>query len=162
MRVETLPSPGLLSNSIGLRSTAARAISMVEVTAGKTPGGKTSGANLLHTFFTACATAVAGLRDVTAPTVVSITQPLGVNTITITLSEGLRPDIIPALTSFVTSPARTITGISVVGVTVVITYSGVALTNGQTIAYTAPGTNDLQDPAGNILATFAATAIVVS
>lgn len=162
MRIETLPSPGLLSNSIGLRSAAAQAISKIEIVAGRSAGGKTSGANALYTFFTACATAVSSLRDVTAPTVVSITQPVGGKTITITLSEGVRPDIIPALASFVTSPGRTITGIEVVGNTVLVTYAGASLANGNTIAYTAPGTNDLQDAGGNILATFAASAITVA
>lgn len=162
MRIENLPSPGLLSNSIYLRSAAAKAISNCEVVASKSAGGKTSNANALHTFFTACATAVASLRDVTAPTVTARTQATGSNTITLTTSEGLRPDIIPATTSFVTSPARTITEIKVQGTSVLVTYSGASLANGNTIAYTAPATNKLQDPAGNVLADFAASAITVA
>lgn len=162
MRIENLPSPGLLSNAIGLRSAAARAISNIEITAGRTPGGVISSATTLHAFFTACATAIASLRDLVAPTVVSRTQPTGGLTITITTSEGLDPSVIPATTAFVTNPVRTITAVEVQGTKLLVTYSGASLINSNTIAYTQPGTNALRDPAGNLLASFGATAIVVS
>lgn len=161
MRIESLPSPGLLSNSIDLRSAAARAISNIEITAGRS-GGTTSNANVLHNFFTACATAVASLRDLVAPTVTARNQVTGTNVIRLTTSEGLDPTVIPALTSFVTSPARTITAIEVQGNQLLVTYTGASLANGNTIAYTAPGSNALRDPAGNQLATFAAQAITVA
>ena len=38
MRVETLPSPGLLSNGIRIRIEAAKAISSVEINNAKIPG----------------------------------------------------------------------------------------------------------------------------
>ena len=163
MRIENLLSPGLLSNAIDLRSAACRAISNIEVTAGRTPGGLTSGANALHAFFTDCATKVASLRDVTAPTVASRTQATGANTFKITTSEPLDPRIIPPTTAFVTSPARTITGVEIVGLDVLVTYTGASLTNGNTVAYTQPsGANKLQDPSGNLLASFGASAITVA
>lgn len=162
MRIENLPSPGHLSNAIYLRTAAAKAISNIEVVAGKTPGGKVSTANSLHTFFTACATAVNGMRDTVLPTATAFNQTAGANVIRITTSEGLRPDIIPALTSFVTSPARTITGVEVAGNQLRVSYSGASLANGNTIAYTQPAVNRLQDPAGNELASITATAIVVA
>jgi hypothetical protein len=161
MRIETLPSPGLLSNSIELRAAAARAISNIETTAGRS-GGVTSGANSLHSFFTACAAAVASMRDLVVPTVTARNQTTGANVVRLTTSEGLDPTVIPALTSFVTAPARTITAIEVQGNQLLVTYSGASLASGNTIAYTAPGTNALRDPAGNLLATFAAQAIVVA
>lgn len=164
MRLENLPSPGLLSNAIGLRAAAARAISNVEVTAARTPGGLTSGANQLHVFFTACATAVAAMRDVTAPTVTARNQTTGEKVIRLTTSEGLDPSIVPAAAAFAISPARTITGIEVLGTSVRITYSGTTLVAGDspTIGYTQPGTNALRDTAGNLLATFAPAAVTVA
>lgn len=163
MRIENLLSPGLLSNAIELRSAACRAISNIEVTAGRTPGGLTSGANSLHAFFTDCASKIAALRDVTAPTVSSRTQAVGANTVVITTSEPLDPRILPDLTSFVTAPVRTITGVEIVGTQVRVTYSGASLANGNTIAYTQPsGANKLQDPSGNLLASFTAAAITVA
>jgi hypothetical protein len=162
MRVETLPSPGILSMGIRLRTEAAKAISAVEIFSDRS-GGTSGSATQLHTFFTACATAIASLRDTTAPTVVSRTQATGANRIVITTSEGLDPRIIPPLTSFVTSPARTITGVTIEGTRVLVDYTGASLANGNTIAYTQPtGLNKLQDPGGNLLATFTAAAIVVS
>lgn len=163
MRLENLPSPGLLPNAIDLRSAAARAISNVEVTAARTPGGLTSGANGLHTFFTACAAAVAALRDITAPTVTARNQATGANVIRLTTSEGLDPRIIPNLTSFVTAPARTITDVVINGTVIEVTYTGASLVNGNTIAYTQPaGANKLQDLGGNLLASFTAQAIAVA
>lgn len=55
MRVETLPSPGLLSNGIRIRIEAAKAISAVEINAGiPANGGKSSSARPLRDFFLAC------------------------------------------------------------------------------------------------------------
>lgn len=60
MRVETLPSPGLLSNGIRIRIEAAKAISSVEISAGiPANAGKTSTATELKAFFDACSAAVA-------------------------------------------------------------------------------------------------------
>lgn len=161
MRIENLPSPGQLANGINLRSEAAKAISFIETIAPK-QGGTMGTATYLHTFFTACASAIASFRDLVLPTVTARTQPVGSNVITLTTSEGLEPTILPALSSFVTAPVRTITAVEVQGFKVLVTYSGASLANGNTIAYTAPGTNALRDEGGNLLASFAATAIVVA
>ena len=162
MRVETLPSPGMLSQGIRLRTHAASAISSVEIFAGRN-GGTSGAATQLHAFFTACATAIAALRDVAVPTVTTRTGTTGVNRVTITTSEALDPRIIPPFTSFVTVPARVINNVTIDGFKVHVDYDGVALVNTNTIAYTQPGTaNKLQDLGGNLLATFAASAITVS
>lgn len=162
MRVETLPTPGMLSMGIRLRTEASKAISSVEIFAGRN-GGTSGAATQLHAFFTACATAIASLRDLVAPTVVSRTGTTGVNRVVITTSEALDPRIIPPLTAFVTSPVRTITDISIDGLKINVDYDGVALVNANTIAYTQPGTaNKLQDLGGNLLASFTASAITVS
>lgn len=162
MRVETLPTPGMLSMGIRLRTEASKAISSVEIFAGRN-GGTSGAATQLHAFFTACATAIASLRDLVAPTVASRTQPTGVNLVTITTSEPLDPRIIPPTTSFVTAPVRTITSVVIDGLKVQVAYDGAALANGNTIAYTQPGgLNKLQDAGGNLLASFGASAITVS
>lgn len=162
MRLETLPSPGMLSMGIRLRTEASKAISSVEIFAGRN-GGTSGAATQLHVFFTACATAIAALRDLAAPTVVSRTGATGVSRVTITTNEALDPRIIPPLTSFVTAPARTITNITIDGFKVHVDYDGAALVSTNTIAYTQPGgLNKLQDAGGNLLATFAAAAITVS
>jgi hypothetical protein len=162
MRLETLPSPGLLAMGFRLQSESAKAISSVEISSARN-GGTSGSATRLHAFFTACATAIASLRDLTAPTVVSRTQVLGVNTVVITTSEGLDPRIICDTTNFVTAPVRVINKVEIDGPRILVSYDGVALTNGNTIAYTQPaGANKLQDTGSNLLASFAATAIVVA
>lgn len=66
MRVETLPSPGLLSNGIRIRIEAAKAISAVEINAGiPANGGYAANAQQLKDFFDACSAAVAPLIDPT-------------------------------------------------------------------------------------------------
>lgn len=162
MRLESLPSPGMLSMGIKLQSEAAKAISSVEIFAARN-GGTSGSATQLHAFFTACATAIASLRDLTAPTVTARNQTTGALTVRLTTSEPLDPRIIPPTTAFVTSPARTITGIEIAGNQLLVTYTGASLANGNTIAYTQPtGANKLQDAGGNLLASFTAQAIVVA
>jgi hypothetical protein len=161
MRVETLPSPGILSMGIRLRTEASKAISATEIFASRN-GGTSGAATQLHTFFTACATAIASLRDLVAPTVSSRTAVTGDLFFKITTNEALDPRIIPDLTSMVTAPVRTITKIEIKGFDVLVTYSGASLTNGNTVAYTQPsGANKLQDLGGNLLASFTAAAITV-
>lgn len=104
--------------------------------------------------------------DVTAPTVVSRTQAAGANVVVITFSEGLDYRQVPAAAAFALSPARTITGVEIVGTTLRLTYSGASYTSGNspTVGYTQPAATAvrLQDPAGNLVATFAPAAITVS
>ena len=162
MRVETLPSPGMLSMGIKLQTEAAKAISSVEIFASRN-GGTSGSATKLHAFFTACATAIASLRDLTAPTVTARNQTVGANVIRMTTSEPLDPRIIPDLSSMVTAPVRTITRIFIEGNVLNVEYTGASLANGNTIAYTQPsGANKLQDSGGSLLASFVATAIVVA
>lgn len=150
MRIEDLPSPGFLALGINLRTIAARAISYVETVAGLS-GGTTSSANALHTFFTACATAVASLRDLTAPTVATRVRT-ATNTVQITFNEPLDVGFVPATSAFVFTPARVVTAVSVAGRVVTIAATGAIV--GDSVAYTAPGSNSLRDPAGNAVANF--------
>lgn len=166
MRIETLPSPGLLSNAIDLRAAAARAISNIEIAAGRN-AGITSGANALHTFFTACATAVASLRDLVAPTVLTRVAPAGQNILTITHSEGLDRDYIPAVTAFTIAgaPANSITRVEISGARLILTGAVNFVPGTHTVAYTkptGPSALPLRDPAGNEVASYTAQAIAAS
>lgn len=151
MRDTSLPSPGQLSQSMNLRRAAAAAISSVEIVAGRTPGGKVSTAKPLSDFFTACATALSGFVDETAPTVSTRVRNSATQS-TITFGEALDTSVVPAAAAFAISGGSTVTGVAVVGSTVVLT--GTGHTAGQTVTYTKPSTNALRDRAGNQVATF--------
>jgi hypothetical protein len=64
MKATNLPTPGILSNGICLRTEAAKAISSLQIAASRTQGGKAAGAEQLEEFFTACAAAAALLKRV--------------------------------------------------------------------------------------------------
>jgi hypothetical protein len=166
MRIETLKSPGLLSNGIALRSAAAKAISQVEIYTDKIGGAANDKATLLNAFFTDCATkALAGTSaDAAAPTVSSRTQTFTEQVIVITYNEPLAL-VVPDKSAFaITSPARTVTGVEVVGSTVRVSYSGALLVTADSpeIAYTQPSFNRLSDASGNLAASFTAAAVTVA
>jgi hypothetical protein len=165
MRVENLPSPGLLSNGIRIRIEAAKAISAVEINAGiPANGGISSTADPLHDFFTACAAAINGFRDVTVPVIaarsVSASQP---SVIVLTYSEGLDPKRVPLVTDFaVTVQARTVTKVVVDGPFVFLHLSAPLVAGAVSVAYTQNAGNvelRLQDESDNQAASFAATAV---
>lgn len=151
MRIETLASPGILSNGFTLRREAAKAISAIEITARATPGGKTKGAAALSAFFSDCVTKMAALVDIVAPTVSTRTRT-NATTATVVFSEPLSQGVVPALSS-ITIGARVLSAVTVDGSgNLVVT--GVAITAADVITYTQPAVNRLQDAAGNYVATF--------
>ena len=151
MRHTSLPSPGILTSGHDLRMDAARSISSCEIVAKRTAGGKTRAASQLATFFTACASALSTISDLVVPTV-STRVRTAVNTLTVTFSEPLDTTVTPGIASFVFTPARTVTAVSVVGSTIVVTATGVVATD--SVTYTQPSTNWARDKAGNAVATF--------
>lgn len=163
MRIENLPSPGIISTSEQLRREAARAISYVETVAAVTQGGKVSSAKSLSTFFAACKSAADAVADTTAPTItaraISAAAP---DQIKLTMSEPLNATVVPANSAFtLASPAKTVKSIQISQNVVTITVTA-AYTPGDTaptVAYTAPGTNALRDVSGNLLASSGATVI---
>lgn len=165
MRVENLPSPGLLGNAISLRNEAARAISRIEVNAGRM-GGTTSGANQLYAFFTAAAAAVASLRDQVVPTVSTRVAAASSVVLTITFSEGLDRKFVPALSAFAVAGAGapTLTKAEIKGNKLLLTASGAFVAGTHTIAYTQPASTQirLQDEGGNLVASWTAAAIAAS
>lgn len=153
MRIETLPSPGVLSNGIKLRVEAAKAIGAVETTAMRTPGGKTSSAGKLAAFFTACAASLSALYEVVAPTI-STRVATSATKVTLTFSEPMDQLVAPAVDAF-TSAGNTITGFAWISPTVAeVTGTGFAAT--ENFTYTQPLVNGLRDLAGNLVATTSA------
>lgn len=161
MNPHNLPRARVLALGEQLRILGAKAIDEAVADAARR-GGVSPKATRLHVLATAIATAVASLRDTTAPAVTSRTQPAGVNRVAILHGEQLDPDFVPPTTAFVTNPVRTITRVYIDNRTVFVEYSGAALTNSNTIAYTQDTTNGHRDLAGNRAATFAAAAITVA
>ena len=102
--------------------------------------------------------------DSTAPTLSTAT--VDGTTLTLTYDEALGTGSVPAVGAFtvtVAGAARTVSGVSVSGSTVVLTLSSaVTASDAVTVAYTVPtggGANPIQDAAGNDAATFAAQTI---
>lgn len=166
MRIENLPSPGMLSNGIALQQHAMKAISAVEILAGL-GSGKSSAAKPLSDFFTACVTALSTFLDVTAPTVVSraIDTQSKPDCLRIRCSEMLDPKFVPDASAFVIAGvAKTVTKVVVDGPDIFLKVSVPwAAGNVSTVAYTQPGaTSNLRDLSGNLLASFTAAAITNS
>ena len=164
MRVETLPSPGLLANGIRIRIEAAKAISAVEINAGiPVNSGVSSSAKPLKDFFDACSSALTSLVDVTVPVIaarsVTAANP---SLITLTYGEGLNKANVPDVTDFaVTTQARTVTKVEIDGPFVYLTLNAPLAAGTVNIAYTQSGTvaKRLQDASGNQAASFTATAV---
>jgi len=164
MRVENLPSPGLLSNGIRIRIEAAKAISAVEINAGiPANAGKSSTAKPLSDFFTACAAALAGFLDVIVPTIAGrAATPSNPSRIILTYSEGLHKKNLPDVTDFaVTTQARTVTKVTIDGPFVYLDLNAPLVAGAVNVAYTQSATvsKRLQDESGNQAASFTATAV---
>lgn len=132
-----------------------------------TYGGRSAAAAAqLFTLLSAAAAAlVAAKNDTTAPTVSTRTQTFTDKVIVITYDGELHPSFVPATTDFaITSPARTVTGVDVVGSTVRVTYSGALLVTADSpeIAYTQNTSAGHRDWGNNLAATFAAAAVTVA
>jgi len=165
MRVDSLPSPGLLSNGIRLRIEASRAISAVEINAGiPVNAGKSSSAKILDDFLVACRTAIATFIDTVAPTVTSrVIRNSEADQIYIAHSEGISPAFLPQPSAFVISgQTRTISKVEVDGPFVILTVTVPFVPGAVNVAYTQPGTaaERLRDLSGNLLASYTAQAVV--
>lgn len=162
MRVETLPSPGLLSNGLRIRIEAAKAISSIEINAGiPVNAGKASGAYHLKTFFDACSSSLTSFLDVTEPTLTGTAiAPSSPSRLTLAYSEGLSKKNVPAVSAFaITGQTRTITKVTIDGPYVYLDVSVPFVAGSVSIAYTQPGTANLQDHSANLAASFTATAV---
>lgn len=149
MRIETLPSPGLLTNGVRLRTEVAKAISSVEINAMHTPGGKVPGAKVLSDFFAAGVTALASLHEEVVPTVSSRVATLATQ-INITYSEAMDQTVVPALAAF-TIAGDTITSIAWFSATV-LRITGTGFASGESLVYTKPAVSYVRDLAGNAVA----------
>lgn len=164
MKVNDLPSAGLLSNGTRIRIEAAKAISSVQINAAITAnGGKASSAKQLQDFFTFCANQLTTFLDVVVPTVVARSiAPSAPSVLTITHSEGLDKAHVPLAANFVIAgQAKTITKIVIDGPFVHLHVNTPFTNAAVTVAYTQDGNvnNRLQDISGNQVASFTATAV---
>lgn len=163
MKLDALPSPGLIPSAMSLRAAAIKAISYVEVMA-DLKGGKTEQATTLDNFLVACRNSLSAYKDGTAPTLISglLDRSENDNLITLTFSEPLDPTVVPALSAFAVTlggSPLTESAISIVGDKVLLTVTENVTAGSLQVAYTQPGVNGLRDLSGNLVATFAATAI---
>jgi hypothetical protein len=156
MRIDDLPSPGQLSNGIKLRIEAAKAISSIELTAARTPGGKVSGAAIAVAFFTACADALAGFVDTTTPTMAGATG-VAVSAVKVTLDfvgTDMDEGVVPAAAAFALNNGGTVTAVAwgTAGDAgkLVLTTTGAAAAD--ELTYTKPSSGALRDKAGNQVA----------
>lgn len=153
MRIETLPAPGYLSNGITLRREAAKAISVIEIVAGRTPGGKTTNAKTLSDFFTACVTALSALYDVTAPTMAGATgTAVSPTSITLVFAENMDTSVLPASTAFTVNNGGVVSSIVWTNATT-LTITGTGFAAADVVTYTKPATNMIRDLPGNQMAT---------
>ncbi len=162
MRVSTLSSPGQLSMGIRLRIEAAKAISAVEISAGRGHAGadKSPHAFQLNAFFTECATAVASFIETVVPAVAA--KSIGAankKRIVLTYGEGLNPKFVPAVTDFaITTQAQAVTKVTIDGPFVYLDVATDFVAGAVNVAYTQ-GTIKLQDASGNLAASFTAAAV---
>jgi hypothetical protein len=154
MKINDLLSPGLLSNGIKLRIEAAKAISSVQVTCMRTPGGKTVSAKTLADFFTDCASQLSSLHEETAPTITAQVATSATQ-INLTLSEAMDTSVVPALSAFAIS-GDTITAIAWTSSTN-LRLTGTGFAAAESLVYTKPAVSYLRDKAGNALATVTKT-----
>lgn len=100
--------------------------------------------------------------DNTAPTASSAAVANGTPTVVaLTLSEAMDTNYVPAAAAF-TVGGHTVSSVAFASATVLNLTVSAAFVNGEaarTAAYTQPGTNNLRDVAGNLLASFAGLAI---
>ena len=165
MRVETLPSPGLLSNGIRIRIEAAKAISAIEINAGiPVNAGKASSAFQLKTFFDACAAAITSFVDVTVPA--KATQVIATSNakrITLVYGEGLDPAHVPATTAFaITGQVKAVQKVTIDGPFVHLDVATAFVAGAVSVAYTQPVAvaDRLQDISGGQAASFTAAVVV--
>jgi hypothetical protein len=160
MKLDFLPSPGLLPSGPRLQAEMTKACSYVETMASM-KGGLTEQAQSLTRFCTAVNTAIAGFRDVTLPTYVSgaFFVAAAPKTVTLTYSEPLDQTVLPAAGSWVLSQGGAVTKVAIVGSKVVLTTTTELTNVATTVTYTQPAVNGLRDTSQNLVATHAASPV---
>lgn len=165
MRDTDLPSPGELALGHELRRVAANAISGIQITSVRTPGGKLLKANKLKNFFDACSAALAGMLETAVPTVVAYTAPTATpNDIVVVYNRIMSGAPLVGAFAVGGAPARTVSAVSVSGNTVRITTNGAVTPGTHTIAYTqgTPVGEKVKDEYGLVAANYAAQATVAA
>lgn len=163
MKVNDIPSAGLLSNGTRIRIEAAKAISAVQVNAAiAANAGKSRNAKQLQDFFTFCSNQLTTFLDVVVPTIVARSiVPSAPSRLTLTYSEGLDKRFVPDVTDFaITGQVRTVTKVTIDGPFVHLDVNAAFAAGAVSVAYTQSATVNkrLQDSSLNQAASFTATA----
>jgi len=113
------------------------------------------------TFSSTSGDGLIAVTDTTPPTVVSaIVANASPTIVTLTMSEVINAAFVPTASAFTVS-GHTVSSVAVSGSTIDITCAA-AFVNGEaarTVSYTQPGTNNIRDASGNLLANFSGQAI---
>lgn len=162
MKYTDLPSPGQIHGGIHLRREAAKAIHAVERAANATGGSNgTSGSYSLGAFFEAAADLAYGVKSGAGGPVLRRVFAISEQktAVVFEFDRKLDPRKVPA-TGFVFTPARTLAGATIQGnrLTICLTTNVAAAS---TVAYTQPGTNNLQSWDGNLLPNFTGVAVAI-
>ena len=167
MRVNDLPSAGLLSNGTRVRIEASKAISSVQINAGiAANAGKSRNAKQLKDFFDFCSAALTTFLEVVAPTISarSITAS-NTSRLILTYSEGLDKRFVPDVTDFaITGQVRTVSKVTIDGPFVYLDVTAPFVAGAVSVAYTQSATvsKRLQDSSNNQAVSFTATAVTNS
>lgn len=164
MKVNDIPSAGLLSNGTRVRIEAAKAISAVQINAGiAANAGKSRNAKQLQDFFTFCANQLTTFLEVVAPVIAARSiAASSAQRLTLTYSEGLDKRFVPDVTDFVIAgQAKAVTKVTIDGPFVYLDVATAFVTGAVTVAYTQNATvsKRLQDSSNNQAASFTATAV---
>lgn len=159
MKYTDLPYPGSMHGGIHLRREAAKAIHAVERAANASGGmNATSTAQTLGNFFEAAASLARSVKgDSVGPRLRRIyCYAEQKSSIILEFDRELDPRKVPA-SGLVFAPAKTLTGASIIGNKMIVMVS-TNVAAGYTVAYTQPGSADIQDKGGVKAANFTATA----
>lgn len=154
MKLDFLPSPGLIPNGPRLQAEMTRACSYVQVMA-SLKGGLTEQAQTLDSFCAAVQAAIIGFRDITLPAYVSGSFGVAANPkrVVLVYSEPLDSTVKPPPGSWALSQGGAVVAAVIEGSRVILTTT-TALTNvATTVTYTKPAVNGIRDGSQNQVAT---------
>lgn len=111
------------------------------------------------TITTATGDGIPPVVDVTAPTILSaIVSNAQPTKLVLTASESLATAFVPATSAFSVS-GHTVSAVAILGTTITLTVDAFIQGEARTVSYAQPGTNNVRDLAGNLLANFSAMAV---
>ena len=160
MKNDALTSPGLLPNAGRLHAEVVKAISYIEVQRDLLNAPPSQG-KALDVWINDILGYLSEkqLIDYSAPTVSTrVVLSTSQSILRITYNETLDATVVPATSAFVVS-GNTVTAVQISGNTVLLALGTPITADGQTVAYTQPGTNGVRNISGVLAASFTAAAV---